>query len=248
MEPVAALEGRSRLLLVLRVDLDQRGVDVQDDRPVALGRLKAPPDLLAHLGKGTCERCSLGRRDLVERPGHRRVRGNRSEQVVVGAQELDVEAALATTSQHERHLHEHLAPVVDRNTCTSPWQARRERITEPQPVGKGAKGVQPDVGRDAGPTGFHHDATGAVSVHFGDALLVRDSAVSATTVSPTWRAIPRTRADQLKWRREEAEVRGRPARQNARCVPGPRSGPGRYGSGTVAGDRPSSSPEYRCLT
>jgi len=64
--------------------------------------------------------------------------------------------------------------------------------------------MQPDVGHDSLPTGFHHDAPGAVSVYFGDALLVRDSAVLATTVSPTGRAFPRTRGDQLKWRREEA--------------------------------------------
>jgi len=93
---------------------------------------------------------------------------------------------------------------VDRDAWTFPRQARRECITESQPVGKGTKGVQPDVGCDSGPTGFHHNEPGAVSVQFGDALLVRDRAVSPTTLSPTRRAVPRTRADQVRGRREEA--------------------------------------------
>ncbi|HSH62190.1 MAG TPA: hypothetical protein VK988_21585 [Acidimicrobiales bacterium] len=35
-----------------------------------------------------------------------------SEQPILGAQVLDVGAALATASQHQHGLHQHLAPVV----------------------------------------------------------------------------------------------------------------------------------------
>ena len=85
---------------------------------------------MAHLGHGTHECCSSRGRDLVERARDRRVRGDRAEQMVAGSQELDVEAALATTRQHERALHEHLAAVVHRDPCAGPRQARRECIAE----------------------------------------------------------------------------------------------------------------------
>ncbi len=53
------------------------------------------------------------------------------------------------------------------------WRyARRERITEPHPVGKSPKSVQSDMGHHTRATGFHNDATRAGTVHLGSALLV----------------------------------------------------------------------------
>ena len=134
----------------------------------------------------------------MERPGHRRVRRHRAEEVETDAQVFDVETALTTTGQHQGRLDEYLAPVVERNAGATPRDAGRQCVTKPQSVGKGTKSVQPDVGHHARSTGFHHDATSAVTVHFGSALLLGKAGVSRTTVSPTGRAFPRTRAGQLK--------------------------------------------------
>ena len=84
--------------------------------------------------------------------------------------------------------------------------ARRERITEPQPVGEGTKSVQPDVGDDTAPTGFHDDATRAGSFHLGSALLGGVTVASTTTVSPARRAFSRIRAGQLTRTRERSEL------------------------------------------
>jgi hypothetical protein len=130
------------------------------------------------------------------------VRGDRSEEVTTDPQVLDVETALATSGQHQRRLDEYLAAVVQRDPTASPRDPSRQRITEPQSVGKAPKGVQADVSHHPGSTGFHHDATSAVTVHFGSALLFGESVASTPTVSPTGRAFPRTRTVQLKWTRE----------------------------------------------
>jgi hypothetical protein len=115
---------------------------------------------------------------------------------------FDVETALATPGQHESGLDEHLASVVEGEATSLPRDARRQCIPEPQPIAEVSKSVQSDVGYYACPTGFHNDATSAVTVHFGSALLFGDSVASRTTVSPTGRAFPRTRAGQVKCRRE----------------------------------------------
>ncbi len=198
MEAEAALEGRGCLLLVLRVDLDQGGVDVQEDGISARRRRRSGPHLSSHLSHGFCDAGTGRRRDLVERASDRGVRRHRAEEVPSDAQVFDVETALATAGQHQCGLHEDLAPVVKREAASTPWDPGRQCITESQSVGKVTKSVQSDVGHHAGPTGFHHDATSAVTVHFGSALLFGDCWVSTTTVSPTGRAFPRTRRVQLK--------------------------------------------------
>ena len=119
-------------------------------------------------------------------------------------QVLDVGTALAPTGQHERHLDEDLASVVQWEALTGPRDARRERIAETQTVGKGPKSVQADVGHDTGPAGFHLHASRAVSVRLGSALLVGILLASTPTVSPAGRAFPRTRDGQLTRRRERS--------------------------------------------
>ena len=61
---------------------------------------------------------------------------------------LDVGARLPATGQHQHRLGQHLAPVVQREPLTGDRDPRRQRITQPQPVGKRAKSVQPDMGDD----------------------------------------------------------------------------------------------------
>ncbi len=143
----------------------------------------------------------------MERAEHRGVRRHRSEQVLTDPQVFDIETTLAPTgeherSEHERRLNEDLAPIVDREATTGPGDPGRQCITEFQSVGERPERVQSEVGHHAGSTGFHNDATGAVSFHFRSALLVGILSASTPTVSPTGRAFPRTRAGQLKWRSE----------------------------------------------
>ena len=111
----------------------------------------------------------------MEGAEHRRVRGHRSEEVSLEAEVLDVRAALSTPGEHQRHLDEHLAPVMDREPLALRRDLRREQWSEPQPVRKRPKGVEPDMGHDARTTGFHTDAIRSGSVHFGSALLLSGS-------------------------------------------------------------------------
>jgi hypothetical protein len=51
-----SLSGGGRLLVVLGVDLDKRGLDVEvDHRTGSLGLCGAPPDVLTQLGNGLIE-------------------------------------------------------------------------------------------------------------------------------------------------------------------------------------------------
>ena len=102
----------------------------------------------------------------------RRVRRRRPEEVLLGAQVLDVGAALAATGEHQHGLDEHLAPVVQRHALAPRRDPRREGISESQPVRKGPKSVQSDMAHDLVTAGCHNQATRAVTVHFVSALLV----------------------------------------------------------------------------
>ena len=75
--------------------------------------------------------------------------------------------------------------------------ARRQRITQPQTVGKRAKSVQPDMSDDLLAAPFHHHRNRAVTVHLASALQVRDSDASTTSESLVWRALPRMGNPQL---------------------------------------------------
>ena len=174
VEPEAALVRGLGLLLVLRVDLDARRVDVEQNSIRSIRRRRPPPHLGSHLRHRLSDAIARPRIDLVERPGNGGVGGDGAEQGTTDAQVLDVEAALPTTGEHERHLGEDLAPVVDRDPVAAPGDGRREGNAEPQPVGERTERVQPDVGHHPGPTGFHDDATSAGTVHVGSALLVGD--------------------------------------------------------------------------
>ena len=111
----------------------------------------------------------------MEGPEHRRVRRHRPEEVLL-------ERAGARCRRSSRRRRRASAPIWTSTlprSCSgirSPRRrdARRERITEPQPVGKGPKSVQSDVGHHPVTAGFHNQATRAVTVHFVSALLVGD--------------------------------------------------------------------------
>ena len=80
---------------------------------------------------------------------------------------------LSPPCQHECRLHEDLAPVVQRKPFTMQRYPCRDRVAQPQTVGKTPRACSPTWTTTRGSTGFHNDATHARAVHFGSPLLVR---------------------------------------------------------------------------
>jgi hypothetical protein len=201
-KPKPPLEVGSGLLVALRVDLDERGVDVDDDRRRSRRRRGPGPDLLSHCRHRRRDRTPHRSVDLVEGPVHRRVRGHRAEQRGLEAQVLDVRTGLPAAGEHERHLGEDLAPVVDRHLFATGWNRTEERVAEPETIAEGAQRVEPDVGDHPRAAGFHLHRRSAVTVHLGSALLVGNLSLRIPTVFATGRAVPRRRAGQLTEARE----------------------------------------------
>jgi hypothetical protein len=75
--------------------------------------------------------------EFVKRAVQRRVTGDRSEQIALYTQVLDVRTALAATGDDERHLSDHLAAVVHRTAFTSGNDPGGEQMTKFQTIGKG---------------------------------------------------------------------------------------------------------------
>ena len=104
---------------------------------------------------------------------------------------LDVAARLTAAGEHQHRLHQHLAPIMHRRPLTARRDTCRQRIAEPQPVGKSAKHMQSDMGHDLVTAPFHHHRHRAVTVLLASALQVWVSDASTTSESLIWRALPR---------------------------------------------------------
>ena len=219
MEPEPALVVRGRPVLVLRVHLMQRRVDVHHHRRRARRRRAAPPHRGAHLADRFPQPGQRRRVDVSERAIQRRVRRHRPEQIGLRTQMLDVGARLAAAGEHQHRLHQHLAPIVQRRPFAGDRDRRRQRITEPQTVGERPQDVQPDMGDDLVAATFHHHRDRAVTVHLASALQVSGSCVSTTSESLIWRALPRMGNPQLTKSRERSGLTerywGRPCRRPA---------------------------------
>jgi len=188
MEPEPALVVRGRLLLVLRVHLMQRRVDVQHHLRRPRRRRAAPPHPSTHPGGRIPQPGQRRRINISERAIQRRVRRHRPEQVGLRTKMLDVRTRLATASEHQHRLHQHLASIVHRRPFTARRDAFRQRITKPQPVSKRTKRVQSDMGNHLVAAPFHHHRHRAVTVHLASALQVCVSDASTTSESLTRRA------------------------------------------------------------
>ena len=115
VEPVSTLVVGRRLLLVLRVHLMQRRVDVQHHRRVATAHVAELPSIPWRAPRPSPPTRLRGRRvDLTERSTQRRVRHHRPEQRPMGASMLDNGARLAAAGEHPNRLHQHFAAVVQR--------------------------------------------------------------------------------------------------------------------------------------
>ena len=203
-KPEPALVGGGGLLLAVGVDLDQRGVDVEDHRALPGGGRRPGPDLGPHLGHGLGDRLHGSYwsiwwkvRNTVESEGTDPNRAGWSRRCSMSAQLSPPPASIRA------RLDEDLPPVVERKPLTGRRDAGRERITEPQTVGKTPKGVQSDVGHDARPAGFHlHARHALVPFTLEVPSCCWDLVASRTTVSLVRRAFPRTWAVQVRRPRE----------------------------------------------
>jgi hypothetical protein len=127
-EPEAPLEGGLRTFLV-RVRVDQRRVQVDDQPPVRRGHRLQLPDLRSRLRPGAAERGQRGVRVGGERgdqPRHGRVRGHVTEQLRLAADRGQVGQAVTAQRDRDREIEQHLARIVP-GTDRSP---RRERLRQ----------------------------------------------------------------------------------------------------------------------
>ena len=138
----------------------------------------------------------------MEGPEHGRVRRGLPEEVLLGAEVLDVGAALATTGEHQHRLDEHLAPIVERHPLAARRDLRRERISESQPVGKGPKSVQSNMAHHLVTAGCHNQGDACCYRAFRKCPSGWGLSVSTTSVSPDRRAVTRMRAVQFMRLRE----------------------------------------------
>ena len=141
VEPEAALVVRRRLFLVLRVDLVQRPVDVQHDGGVGGGGCRPSPHRRPGLRHRLPQPLQGVGTDGAEGPVQRRVRRHGAEQRLLGAEAFDVGARLAAAGEHEHGLHQHLAPVVQREPLPGNRDAGGQRIAQAEVIGEGTKGV-----------------------------------------------------------------------------------------------------------
>ena len=191
MEPEAALVVRGGAVLVLRVDLVQRRVDIQHHLAAADGRRRACPHLGPHRRHRRPQRPAGRRAEFVENPVQGRVRRHRPEQAALSAKVFDVGARLTTTGEHQRRLSENLPTVMNRGPLPGPPDGTGQRMAEPETIGKAAKSVQPNMRHNAFAAPFHHHRNRADTLHPVGALLVRDSDASTTSESQPTRASTR---------------------------------------------------------
>ena len=89
---------------------------------------------------------------------------------------LDVGARLAAAGEHQHRLHQHLAPIMQRQPVhrVSGIAADNESPS-PNRSANAPKSVQPDMGDDLVAATFHHHRNRAVTVHLASALQVSGS-------------------------------------------------------------------------
>ena len=169
-KPAAALVMRRRAGLVLRVDLHQRGIDVEHQRPLPI-RGPTRPRAGAYRRCGVPHPVEPGVFDARQRAIRGRVRRDLPEQLRLGAQMLDIAARVPAAGEHQRHLGQHRAPVMDRGALAAVPYRRRQLIAQPQRVRETPQNEQPAIRRDLPPAAYQTHLFHTASVHPGDALL-----------------------------------------------------------------------------
>jgi hypothetical protein len=104
---------------------------------------------------------------------------------------LDVRARLATASQHQHRVHQHLAAIVQPEPGSG--DPRRQQLAHPEPISERPQSMQPDMSDDLFAAPFHDHRNRAVTVHLASALLTREPDASTTSESLVRRALSRIR-------------------------------------------------------
>ena len=167
MHPEPAFEVRRRLLL-LRMHLDQGGVDVHHHivqvPPGGVGRRQHPPGLLGARQPGPLPRRRPGRPqpgqapvvDAGQHPPRRRRRGDRPVQVRLIGQGGDVSDRLTAVGEHHRQIDQHLPRIVPTAAAADPISGGRVLRPQPGPLGQLPQQRGPGVRHDPRPVRGHH--------------------------------------------------------------------------------------------
>ncbi len=182
VEPEPALVVRCRSLLVLRVDLDERRVDVEHD---LLGCATRSP----HRGTRRRSRCPQGAEDagvdLMDRSPDGRGGGDGTEQLGLVAQRRHVGDAAPASGEHHRYLGEKPASVLARGSFTGPGDRSRIARRQPGPICDLTEEVSSDHRSRVAVTDRHPNALhSATTVHLAGALLIRTLLASRTFTIP----------------------------------------------------------------
>ncbi len=149
---------RRRCMLLLAVRDHDRGVHVQhhDVAQVAAGDLagrhpagELGPHMTTHPGPRGLDLLHPARGHLIQGAPHRRRRCDRSEHITLVTQHVDVGDRLTTIGEHDRHIGQDPATVMDRDE-TTPGHRLGQLPSQARSVGQ-----QPQ--RDAARVGHHAD-------------------------------------------------------------------------------------------
>ena len=84
---------------------------------------------------------------------------------------LDIAARVPAAGEHQRHLSQHRAPIMNRRSLAAMPYRRRQLIAQPQRVRETPQNEQPAIRRDLPSAAFETHIFHTASVHLGDALL-----------------------------------------------------------------------------
>jgi len=145
VEPEAAVEGGLGLLPVPRVDLDERGLEVERDSIRPTSRPRPLPELGSHLRHRLSALVARPGLHLVGGPRDRGVRRDGAERGTTNAQVLDVEAGLFVTGEHERYLGESLPAIMHAKPVAAPGNGQREPVAKPIQLANGLNASRPTL-------------------------------------------------------------------------------------------------------
>jgi hypothetical protein len=168
VEPEPALEMCRRLFLVVRVNLDQRRVHVQQQRATTTAARPYPRSSDRSRGMQRVEHVGV---DRVEGAPDRWRRRHCAEQVRLVAQRRHVGDTMPAIGKHRRHLHEQTTTVMNRSTLTGPRHRRRHRRSETEPIGQLTNRMRADVTSHLTiPADHPHAFDAACNLHHASAL------------------------------------------------------------------------------
>ena len=219
--------------LLLAVGDHDRGIDVEHDDLAEINagnpaRRHSSRDLRPHAAPdlGPCGRDlpRPTRSDLVQRPPHRRRRGDRTEHASLVAQHVDIGDRLTTIGEHHRHVDQYPSPIMNGSELAT---GHRHGQLPGQ-----AGSVRQEPSRDTARVGDHADTIGGhqqagrprSTLHLRSAFQFENLETSQSQVSLTGQALPFFYTPTTPQRRERSGL-GRAIPNNAASPETPRDQP-----------------------